>query len=54
MLKLRTMYLYSLNETLDIYEDDQNVNCLSLPRLRLFQRDQTCRHDNMKGISISN
>ena len=66
MLKLRTMYLYSLNETLDIYEDDQNVKrfksddgiigklFLSLPRLRLFQRDQTCRHDNMKGISISN
>ena len=34
--------------------DDGIVKKLFPSLLRIFQRDQTCRHDNMKGISISN
>ena len=64
MLKLRTVYPYVLNEKVDICEDDKNVKRLKsddgivgklFPGLpRLLQRDQTCRHDNRKGISILN
>ena len=62
MLKLRTVYPNGLNEKVDICEDDKNVKRFksddgivgklfpSLPRL--FQRDQTCRHVNMKGTNI--
>ena len=58
MLKVRSEYPYGLNEKVDICEDDKNLkrlksdDCIvgklfpSLPRL--FQRDQTCRHDNRK------
>ena len=64
MLKLRTVYSYGLNEKVDICEDDKNVKRFksddgivgklfpSLPKL--FQRHQTCRHVNRKGISILN
>ena len=62
MVKLRTVYPYELNEKVDICEDDKNAKRFkrdegivgklfpSLPRL--FQRDQTWRHVNWKGISI--
>ena len=62
MLKLRTVYPYGLNERVDICEDDKNVNRfksndstvekLFPSLLRLFQRDQTWRLVNRKGISI--
>ena len=64
MLKLRTVYSYGLNEKVDICENDKNVKRFksddgivgdlfpSLPRV--FQRDQTCRHNNRKGISVLN
>ena len=64
MLKLKTVYPYGLNEKVNICEDDEKVKrfksyggivgklFLSLPRL--FPRDQTCRHDSRKGISILN
>ena len=64
MLKLRTVYPNGLNEKVDTCEDDKNVKRFksddvivgklfaSLPRL--FQRDQTCRHVNRKGINILN
>ena len=64
MLKLKTVYPCGLNEKVDICEDDKNVKRFksydgivgklfpSLPRL--FQRDQTCRHGNRKGIFILN
>ena len=64
MFKLTSVYPYSLNEKVDICEDDKNVKRFksddgivgklfpSLPRL--FQRDQQCRHVNKKGINISN
>ena len=49
---------------MDICEDDKNVKRFksddgivgkSFPSLhRLFQRDQTCRHNSRKGISILN
>ena len=64
MLKLRTVYRNGLNEKVDICEDDKNVKRFksddvivgklfaSLPRL--FQRDQTCRDVNRKGINILN
>ena len=64
MLKLKTVYPYGLNEKVNICEDDKKVKrfksygsvvgklFLSLPRL--FQRDQTCRHDSRKGICILN
>ena len=64
ILTLKTVYPYGLNEKVDIFEDHKNVKRLkSDPRIvgklfpslhRLFQRDQTCRHDSKKGISISN
>ena len=64
MLKLRTVYPYGRNEKVCTYEDDKNakrfksddsiVGKLFPSRPRLFQRDQTCSHDNMKGISILN
>ena len=62
MLKLRTVYPYGLNEKVDTCGDDRNVKRFksddgivgkllsSLPRL--FQRDQTWRNVNRKGISI--
>ena len=63
ILTLKTVYPYGLNEKVDIFEDHKNVKRLkSDPRIvgklfpslhRLFQRDQTCRHDSKKGISIS-
>ena len=53
MLKLRTVYPYSLNEKVDICEDDKNVKRFKIddgiigklfPSLpRLFQKDQACR-----------
>ena len=64
MLKLRTVYPDGLNEKFDIFEDDKTVKKFksddgivgklfpSLPRI--FQRDQTCRHLNRKGINILN
>ena len=64
MLKLRAVYPNGLNEKVDICEDDKNVKSFksddvivgklfaSLPRL--FQRDQTCRDVNRKGINILN
>ena len=64
MLKLRTVYPYDLNEKVVICEDDKNVKRFKsddgiagmlFPSLsRLFQRDQTCRHNNRKGISMLN
>ena len=64
MLKLRTVYLYALNEKVDICEDAKNVKKfksdydiagkLFLSLSRLYQRDQTCRHVNTKGINILN
>ena len=48
----------------DICDDDKHVKRYNSDHgivkklfpslLRIFQRDQTCRHDNIKGISISN
>ena len=65
MLKLRTVYPYGLNEKVyPIWKDDKSVKGFksdddiveklfsSLPSL--FQRNQTCRHDNRQGISASN
>ena len=64
MLKSGTELPYGPNRKVDICEDDKNVKRFksddgivgklfpSLPRL--FQRDQTCRHVNMKGINILN
>ena len=58
MLKLRTLYSYGLNEKVDVCEDDKNVKRFkrdygivgklfpSLPRL--FQREKTWRHANIK------
>ena len=64
MLKLRTVYPYSLNEKVDICEDDKNVKRFKIddgivgklfPSLtRLFQRDQKFRHVHRKGINILN
>ena len=65
MLKLRTVYPYGLNEKVyPICKDDKSVKEFksdddivekffpSLPRL--FQKNQTCRHDNRQRISASN
>ena len=58
------MYPYDLNEKVDIYKDNKNAKRFksddaivgklfpSLPRL--FQKDQTCRYVNRKGIPILN
>ena len=58
------MYPYGLNEKVDIYKDNENVKRFksddaivrelfpSLPRL--FQKDQTCRYVNRKGIPMLN
>ena len=64
MLKSGTELPYGPNQKVDICEDDKNVKRFksddgivgklfpSLPRL--FQRDQTCRQVNRKGIIILN
>ena len=64
MLKLRTVHPYGLNEKVNVCEEDKNVKRfksddgierkLFPSLLRLFQRDQTFRHFNRKGISILN
>ena len=56
MLQLTTFYAYDLNKTVGICKDDKNVKRIkSDPSLaRLFQRDQTCRHGNRKGINLNN
>ena len=56
--------IWILNEKVDICADDKNVKRFKndyhivgklFPSLsRLFQRDQICRHDNKKRISILN
>ena len=64
MLKLRIVYPYGLHEKVDICEDDKSVKRFKsddgiVGRLfsslsTIFQRDQKCRHNNRKGISILN